>query len=71
MTAFTRFAQFIGRAAGNNLFTEIDKVGQEGAQGQLLWSSTVQGQHVTAKGCLHRRKAIQLVQYNLGRRIAF
>ncbi|NDD32280.1 MAG: DNA gyrase subunit A, partial [Rhodobacteraceae bacterium] len=30
-------------------------------------SSTVQGQHVTAKGCLHRRKAIQLVLNQLYR----
>ena len=70
VATFTRFAQQVCGAAGNDVFTEINEGCQELAQSKLFRATTVQGQHVTAEGCLHRRVAEQLVQHDLGRGIA-
>ena len=71
VAAFAGLAQQIGGAARHDILAEVDKAGQEPAQGQLLGSAAVQRQHVTAEIDLHRGKAEQLVQHYLGGGVAF
>ena len=70
VAAFTRFAKQISRAAGDNIFAEINERGQELAQGKLLWPPTVQRQHVTTEIGLHRCETIELVHHHFGGGIA-
>ena len=63
-------AQLERGAAGNDIFAEIDKGGQETAQGQRFGATAVQRQHVAGKVRLHGREAEQLVQHDLGGGIA-
>jgi len=69
VTAFTRFAQQIGRAACNDVFAKVDKGGQETPQRQRLWTPPVERQHVAAEISLHLRETEQLVHHHFCRRI--
>ena len=71
MAPFARLAQLKGRPARHNFLAKIYETGQKAPQGKLFGASTIQSQHVTAKGGLHGRVAEQLVQNHFRRGIAF
>ena len=61
--------KFVCRAPSHDLFTEVDEVGQEVPQRELLGPAAVEGQHVAAEGRLHGCEAPKLVQHDVRRRI--
>ena len=71
MAPLARLAQLKGRPACHDFLAEIDKAGQKAPQCELFGPPAIQGQHITAKGGLHRRVAEQLVQNHFRRGIAF
>ena len=71
MAPLARLAQLKGRPACHDFLAEIDKAGQKAPQCELFGPPAIQGQHITAKGGLHRRVAEQLVQHHFRRGIAF
>ena len=70
VAAFTRLAQQIGSAAGDDIFAEIDEGCQELAQGQLFGPAAVERQHVTAEIGLHRGETVKLVHHHFGGGVA-
>ena len=70
MRPLARLVQEIGGAAGDDLFAERDKGHDDVAQGQLFGAAGVDRQHVDAKAGLQRRVAEQLVQDDVGIRVA-
>ena len=71
VAAFAGLAQLKRRAAGDNFLAEGDEMREEIAQGELFGAATVQRQHVAAEGGLHRGEAVELVQHDIGRGVAF
>ena len=70
MGALARLAQQVLGAPVDHFLAERDEGRQHVGQRHLLGPAAIQGNHVGAEGRLQRREAVELVQDDVGRRIA-
>ena len=70
MRALARLAQKIDRAPRDHLLAEIDEGRDDVAQAHQQRPAAVERQHVDAEARLQRRVAIELVQHDIGHRVA-
>ena len=70
MGPLARLAEEIDRAPCDDLFAEDDEGGDDVAQRQLHRPAAVERQRVDTEAGLQRREAIELVEHDVGHRIA-